>query len=1311
MKLIRLFITIFFLLNGMTGISQDWQGIFHTASSGIVNITDNHFDENTNKYLVTGRFTDTLFFETGDTLVCDGPGAIFIASFDQDYNPLWIYEIDGDGYELVPFLDVDKLGNIYLTGVFTSANCSFGNDTILSSDGIGDNFLAKFNNNGSLLWVNHIGRGESFQIGGKIMIDNESNIIATLDYQDSIIVADKNQDTLLYSGPNSSSATVAVKLDSSGVIYDNAIYNMQTDGDNGAANIFEIREYEGNYYFSGRFRDTVTFKSGVYDSQNDSYDIFLHKVSSDLNNDLWIKRTYGSENDFPGSITNDRHGNIYLTGFINSTDFKADSADNLNSDVIINHGNRDIFILKYNRNGSMQWGKSYGSSANDWSRQIVESQNILYITGYYEGDITFGDNTLNNTGLKDFFVGTFDTDGNKLRAFGLDQQGADDESGVVLDIAPDNAVYTGGYFKSSSIGIGDTTFNLNGTQDMFLGKFYSELAAAFTEKQNVSCYGGSDGELTAMPYFGVAPYTYEWIHNGDTLALTDSAATGLSAGDYTVIVSDARDSTDVISTTLTQPDSIVFDGHIEVDGVLTDTLNCYGEENGDIFINPTGGTGSYSYEWTSPEGTGVSLTSQNQTNLSSGDFNVEITDENGCIADTTYTIYDPEPVIFEGTQVSHIDNFQDGSIDLSVSGGTGDTANFGYYWDGPDPLLPADTIQDLDSLAVGGDYTAQVTDENACTFDTTVTVVDSTGFYIYFKSEDVTDVSDVGCYGDSVGSAIVTIVESSGNLNYTWTDSTGTDLGVNDSTITNLPAGKYNVTVEDLNKDTSLTESVIIDQPEPVELTLTSATTDTLTCNGDANGVIDLEVSGGTTSYSYDWSNDSTSQDITKLTAGSYSVTVTDANGCSNDTSKTIYQPEPLEPNVSIDSEPSCYGENDGVLISDPNGGNGGPFSFQWNDPANQTTQTADGLEAGYYTVKVQDSEGCEAESGIALTQPDSLQINGNIFDVDCYGGNDGAIQLEVGGGNGGYNYFWASEEGEGLVETDKNQSGLTASSYSVQLTDANGCKKNRTFEVTQPDSALTITNEESSNIETCYGDNSGYINIDAEGGTAPLNYELTLNETTVNNNSTGEFSSVEAGLYKVHVIDDNGCTDTSSEFDITQPSQIAINNVESTGISEAGAEDATITVDASGGTGSLYYTLNPDSVKTNTTGEFLNLTPGNYFVEVTDDNNCGPATTEEISIQSKSSGIHELENEYNFRMYPNPTNGEVQVSMYFEKKVDLKLEIINSLGHKVEKKSYKGTQFGWKQRISLSSLPSGLYFVKIYIDDSYSGKANLLIQ
>ncbi|MFP4042213.1 MAG: hypothetical protein ACLFT6_05575, partial [Bacteroidales bacterium] len=161
--------------------SQEWVANFKPFSSDFVTITDARYNEQEEKYYLTGRFTDSLYIGSSDTLIGKGSGAIFIASFDQNYNPLWIYEIDGDGYELRSKLDLDDNGNLYVSGVFTSSNCSLGNDdAVLASDGIGDNFLAKFSSDGKFQWVNHLGRGESFQKNGKIMVDNSNDIIATL---------------------------------------------------------------------------------------------------------------------------------------------------------------------------------------------------------------------------------------------------------------------------------------------------------------------------------------------------------------------------------------------------------------------------------------------------------------------------------------------------------------------------------------------------------------------------------------------------------------------------------------------------------------------------------------------------------------------------------------------------------------------------------------------------------------------------------------------------------------------------------------------------------------------------------------------------------------------------------------------------------------------------------------------------------------------------------------------------------------------------------------------------------------------------
>jgi len=1377
MNISKLFLIVSVFLFPSLLYSQEWEKSTILQSNNDIEIEEIVEDQDSNIY-VAGKFKGAIENISPSISSYDDNPDIFIAKYNSSLERKWIKKIEGPSYDYRPKIGIYE-DTLIISGTFMDVIYFTESDSLEAAGGL-DVFVSKYTLDGNFQDCELLYWGPNYQYTENIKILNDGEyVISGFFYDDSVNI---HNDTILRATENTYHPFFSKhKISSNEVIWSRYYENSNLN-----TRYTHIANYNNSIIFSGYFRDSLNLDVDTIVSKGGTRDLFVYLINQE-GNGQWVRRTYGSSNEGVSALSYDNYGNLYSGGYYRSNNFVVDSTSYLISeDTSYNRGNDDLFLQKFNKSGNLQWKKDYGSKGYNWTRSIEEQNGIVYMGGHYSDTLIFGSDTLTTDSIDDYglLLGTFDSKGNMLEGIGVNGPGGND---VANKITVDNNhnVYLGGYFNSESIQFGDDQYtNPNpGTKVAFISKYKAPFNVTFTEEQNISCHGGADGKLTVTPYFGVPSYNYKWVHEEDTLSLTDSTATDLVAGNYTVIVSDNAGSKDTLSTTLTQPDSITFNGEIQVDGVPTDTLNCFGEENGDIYISPSGGTGSYTYAWSSPEGTGVVLTDQNQTDLSSGDFTVEITDENGCTADTTFTIYDPSPVTFGGTQVTNIGNFQDGAIDLSVSGGTGDVANYTYYWDGPDPLLPADTVQDLDSLAVGGNYTAQVTDENACAFDTTVEVVDTSGFYIYFKSGDITDVQ---CYGDSTGAAIVSVLEGSDNLAYTWKDSTGQDLGVNDSTISGLAAGKYNVTVEDITQDTILTDSVVIEQPNPIELTFTSATTDTLTCYGDTDGVIDLEVSGGTPGYSYNWSNSVTTQDQTNLEAGFYGVTVYDDNGCMKDTSWSIAEPAPIVVEDTIITQPSCYGdENGSIELATVTSGNGGPFSYEWNDPASQTTAKADGLDNGSYSVLISDSKGCQKQESYAVADPDSLKITADVFDVGCYNGSDGAIQLDVQGGNGGYNYYWTTGDGSGLVQADKNQSGLTAASYSIELTDQNNCEKNRTFQITEPPQ-INITSIDSSNVTTCYGDNTGSITISAEGGTGALSYQLVSEGTTIAQNSSGDFTTLEAAIYQVNVIDDNNCTVTSREIEITEPPQININsenvtnvqacygdstgalNFDATGgtgslsyelalsgttissnstgdfsdlgvgsynlyvsdengceisnsyeitqpseitIDNIDSTNTSITVDASGGTGTLYYTLNPDSIETNQTGEFSSLESGSYFVEVTDDNSCGPKVSRDIEISGKSSGINQLQKQYNFRMYPNPARQEVQMSINLEEHTALKIEIINVIGNTVYHEEFRGLKHNWNKQLDLSGYNSGIYFVKIYMDGIFRGKANLLIQ
>ena len=309
-----------FLMTSLTSSSQDWVDNLHPYSSEKVKITDGIFDSERNRYIITGNFTDTLYFDSSKKIVADSLEKTFLASFDKNFNHQWTYEIGGKYKETLSNLDINSNGDIYLTGMFQSSECAFGKtpDTTLLSDNSRDNYLAKFSSSGELQWVKHIGSNSDMQFGGKIFVDDEDNIVLSQDYISSITLSDHSFDTTLYSNSSGAFSSLLVKLDFKGNIFSDDIYNI---GTNSFISFQGLQQHSDNYYFSGQFKDSVFFKSNKLLSTSSSRDIFLLKTDKNLN-DIWLRRTYGNYNDFPGSITNDRFGNVYLTGFFNSTDYK-----------------------------------------------------------------------------------------------------------------------------------------------------------------------------------------------------------------------------------------------------------------------------------------------------------------------------------------------------------------------------------------------------------------------------------------------------------------------------------------------------------------------------------------------------------------------------------------------------------------------------------------------------------------------------------------------------------------------------------------------------------------------------------------------------------------------------------------------------------------------------------------------------------------------------------------------------------------------------------------------------------------------------
>ncbi|MDX1409138.1 MAG: T9SS type A sorting domain-containing protein, partial [Saprospiraceae bacterium] len=325
-------------------------------------------------------------------------------------------------------------------------------------------------------------------------------------------------------------------------------------------------------------------------------------------------------------------------------------------------------------------------------------------------------------------------------------------------------------------------------------------------------------------------------------------------------------------------------------------------------------------------------------------------------------------------------------------------------------------IQDLSP----GAYTVTVTDENGCSASQTVTV---NAFGCALTAE--LHASDVLCFGDSTGSAAVTAMGNFGPVSVTW--STG-DTGM---TVSGLPAGPYNVTVVDTS-NCSVSLNVVITQPDALALdcAITPASGP-----GSADGSIACNVSGGMPPYAYAWDSGDTTSSLSDLTPGIYTLTVTDANGC---TTATQVEVEAADCTVEVSfvlEDVACHGDTTGSAMVLPSNGTT-PYQFSWS--TGDTTSAVVGLAAGAYMVTITDSVGCQEIGTFTINQPDPLIIQLDSAISASNGMANGGILITIEGGVPPYSFEW--NQGGPLISTDEDPTGLMAGLYEVDVVDANGC-------------------------------------------------------------------------------------------------------------------------------------------------------------------------------------------------------------------------------------------------------------------------------
>lgn len=655
---------------------------------------------------------------------------------------------------------------------------------------------------------------------------------------------------------------------------------------------------------------------------------------------------------------------------------------------------------------------------------------------------------------------------------------------------------------------------------------------------DAQCNGSNDGAITAEPQGGIAPYTYVWS-NGQT----GQTITGLAPGPYRVTLTDNRGCTATATTLIQEPTALTG-------SIFGDATVCQGVVDAFIRIAPSGGTPPYSYNWSPGNFTGQGIGP-----LGPGTYSITVTDANECTLVDTYVITESAPVQIQITGDLLVCGANSTGT-LTASPLSGPVSQYTYQWS---------TGANTPSItgAGAGTYTVTATDVNGCTGTATATVR-AIDLNITLNSTPVT------CFTGEDGTA--SVAATGGDQPYTYVWSTGATT----ATITGLTAGIYSVTVTEAN-NCKVSGSVQVTAPAPLQI---AATPTNVVCNGEANGSINVTVSGGTPAYSYQWNDGVTSEDRTGLTAGTYQVTVTDVNGCTANTTVVISQPAALTLSSTV-TDVACNGDASGSIVVQAAGGTPA-YTYAWADGV--TGRIRNNLAAGNYTVTVTDAQGCNLVATYPVNQPTAILLSGVTTNLDCFGNNTGSVNLSVSGGSPAYIYRWNTGA------RTEDISGLAAGTYTVTVTDGNECSATATFTVTQPADITLATMPV--NVR-CGGGNDGAINVTTTGGTQPFTFSWS------NGAVTEDLTGLTAGTYTLTVTDANNCTETVT-VSISEP--LALNGfAQITRVACQGDATGAINLTAERGTPAYTFLWSTGA----TTEDISGLTAGNYTVTVTDANNC----------------------------------------------------------------------------------------------------------
>jgi len=686
---------------------------------------------------------------------------------------------------------------------------------------------------------------------------------------------------------------------------------------------------------------------------------------------------------------------------------------------------------------------------------------------------------------------------------------------------------------------------------------------------NVTCNGGSNGQINVGPVLGGNGGPYQFSLNGGGFQASPIFA-GLIAGTYDILVQDGNGCLGGMQVDIDEPTpiNIIFN---------PSNLTCNGNSSGFVQMVASGSNpGAYSYTLGgTTNGSGLFF------GLAANNYPVVVTDILGCTFNSNVVINQPAALVANYIITDALCNGScDGEVDVAAVGGT---PPYLYSSNGGVVTQASPNLTGL----CAGNHNIFVKDANNCNI-VAVQVVAQPTAVVY---NTVLVPSTCG-----LPNGQITINANGGTPTYQYSTDNGVSFQVA-NLFTGLVANNYNVIVEDQNGCPLGSVEAILAEASPV---ITGVGVTNISCNAACDGQINITANGGTGALSYNIGGANQAGGIfNALCPNNYLITVTDANGCIDTQNQLITEPAVLN-HVTVNTNLSCFNDNSGSIDINAVGGTA-PYLYSFDGGVTFIVQDlAQNLAAGNYNVEVMDDNGCISASVQVITEPALLAINTqNSSNATCFGDTDGTATVNIIGGTGAYNFVWP-----GVVPpvNAPNIGGLAAGGYSVDVTDANGCLVQAIFVINQP--PMLAINSISSINATCNAVCDGEIAITSANATA---FSIDNGATFVPGNT---FTALCAGTYNIMVENFAGCTQATT-LDVVEPAPLIQDPIADITICYDGY--GTLAANATGGTAPYYYVWN-----TGDTTQYYNANltlPTTFTCTVYDLNGCVSATVESADV------------------------------------------------------------------------------------------------